>query len=59
MIFEVSEETGFLNHPNLQALIVIKILNPSKLPYLDHYELVEIKNVALDIIIFEIPLIQV
>ena len=43
----------------LQALIIIKSLNPSKLLYLDHYELVEIKNVALDIIIFEIPLIQV
>ena len=42
-----------------QALAIGKSSNPSKLPYLDHYELVEIKNVALDIIIFEIPLIQV
>ena len=35
------------------------LLNPSKLPYLDHYGLVEIKKIALEIIIFEIPLIQV
>ena len=44
---------------SVQALIVGKSLNPSKLPYLDHYGLVEIKKFALEIIIFEIPLIQV
>ena len=43
----------------VQALIIGKSLNPSKLPYLDHYGLVEIKKFALAIIIFEIPLIQV
>ncbi len=43
----------------MQALIIVKSLNPSKLPYLDHYELVEMKKFALEIIIFEIPLIQV
>ena len=44
---------------SVQALIIGKSLNPSKLPYLDHYGLVEIQNFALEIIIFEIPLIQV
>jgi hypothetical protein len=44
---------------SVQALIVGKSLNPSKLPYLGHYGLVEIKKFALEIIIFEIPLIQV
>ena len=44
---------------SVQALIIGKSLNPSKLPYLDHYGLVEIKKIALEIIIFEIPLIQV
>ena len=44
---------------SLQALIIDKSLNPSKLPYLDHYGLVEIKNFALEIIFIEIPLIQV
>ena len=44
---------------SVQALIIDKSLKPSKLPYLDHYELVEIKKFALEIIIFEIPLRQV
>ena len=44
---------------SVQALIIGKILNPSKLPYLDHYELIEMKHVALEITIFEIPLLQV
>ena len=44
---------------SVQALIIGKSLNPLKLLYLDHYGLVEIKNFALDIIIFEIYLIQV
>ena len=44
---------------SVQALIIGKSLNPSKLPYLDHYGLVGIKEIALEIIIFEIPLIQV
>ena len=44
---------------SVQALIIGKSLNPSKLPYLDHYGLVEIKKFAPEIIIFEIPLIQV
>ncbi len=43
----------------VQALIIGKSLNPSKIPYLDHYGLVETKKFALGIIIFEIPLIQV
>ena len=29
---------------SVQALIIGKSLNPSKLPYLDHYGLVEIRN---------------
>ena len=41
---------------SVQALIIGKSL---KLPYLDHYGLVEIKNFGLEVIIFEIPLIQV
>ena len=44
---------------SVQALIIGKSLNPSKLPYLDLYELLQIKNFALEIVIFEIPLIQV
>ena len=44
---------------SIQALIIGKSLNPSKFPYLDHYGLVEIKKIALEIINFEIPLIQV
>ena len=44
---------------SVQALIFGRSLNPSKIPYLDHYGLVEIKNCALEIIVFEIPLIQV
>ena len=44
---------------SVQALIIGKSLNPSKLPYLDHYGLVEIKQFAVEIIVFEIPLIQV
>ena len=44
---------------SVQALIIGKSLNPSKLPYLDHYGLGEIKTFALEIIIFEIPLMQV
>ena len=43
----------------VQPLIVGKILNPSKLPYLDHFELFEVKNLALEFIFIEIPLIQV
>ena len=43
---------------SVQALIIGKSLNPSKLAYLDHYGLVEIKKIALEIILFEIPLIQ-
>ena len=43
----------------VQPLIVGKILNPSKLPYLDHFELFEVKNLALEFIVIEIPLIQV
>ena len=43
----------------VQDQIIGKSLNPSKLPYLDHYGLVEIKKFALEIMIFEIPLIQV
>ena len=43
----------------VQPLIVGKILNPSKLPYLDHFELFEVKNLALELIFIEIPLIQV
>ena len=42
---------------SVQALIIGKILNPSKIPYLDHYGLVEKKSFALEFIIFEIPLI--
>ena len=34
----------------VQPLIVGKILNPSKLPYLDHFELFEVKNLALEFI---------
>ena len=44
---------------SVQALIIGKSLISSKLPYLDRYGLVEIKKIALEIIIFEIPLIQV
>ena len=44
---------------SVQALIIGKSLTPSKIPYLDHYGLVEIKKFALEIIIFQIPLIQV
>ena len=33
--------------------------NALKTAYLDHYGLVEIKKIALEIILFEIPLIQV
>ena len=44
---------------SVQALIISKSWNPSKLPYLDHYGLVEMKRSALEIIIFEILLIQV
>ena len=44
---------------SVQALIIGKSLNPSKLPYLDHYGLIEIKKNALEIMIFEISLIQV
>ena len=44
---------------SVQALIIGKSLNPLKLPYLDPYGLVEIKDFALNIIIFEVPLIQV
>ena len=51
--------TGRAIGGSVQALIIGKSLNPSKLPYLDHYGLVEIKKFALEIIIFEIPLIQV
>ena len=43
----------------VQPLIVGKILNPSKLPYLDHFELFEVKNLTLEFIFIEIPLIQV
>ena len=43
----------------VQPLIVGKILNPSKLPYLDHFELFEVKNLALELIFIEKPLIQV
>ena len=39
---------------SVQAIIIDKSLNPSKLPYLDHYGLVEIKKFALEIIIFVI-----
>ena len=42
-----------------QALTIGKSSNPSKLPFLDHYGLVEIKKFALEIIIFEVPLLQV
>ena len=42
-----------------QPLIVGKILNPSKLLYLDHFELFEVKNLALELIFIEKPLIQV
>ena len=34
----------------VQPLIVGKILNPSKLLYLDHFELFEVKNLALELI---------
>ena len=44
---------------SVQALIIGKSLNPSNLPYLYHYGLVEIKKFALEIKIFEIPLIRV
>ena len=44
---------------SVQAPIIGKSLNPSNLPYLYHYGLVEIKKFDLEIIIFEIPLIQV
>ena len=43
---------------SVQALIIGKSLNPSNLPYLGHYGLVETKKFALEIIIFEIPLTQ-
>ena len=43
----------------VQPLIVGKILNPSKVPYLDHFELFELKNLALELISIEKPLIQV
>ena len=58
-LIQVYSNRGRAIGGSLQALIVGKILNPSKLPYLDHYELVEIKNISLEIIVFEIPLIQV
>ena len=44
---------------SVQALIIGKSLNPSKLPYLDHFELFEVKKIALELIFIEIPLIQV
>ena len=44
---------------SVQALIIGKSLNPSKLPYLELYELLQMKNFALEIVIFEVPLIQV
>ena len=40
----------------VQPLIVGKFLNHSKLPYLDHFELFEVKNLALKLILIEIPL---
>ena len=43
----------------MQPLIVGKILNPSKLPNLDPFELFEVKNLALELIFIEKPLIQV
>ena len=36
-----------------------KVYSPLKIAYLDHSGLVEIKKIALAIIILEIPLIQV
>ena len=58
-LIQVYSNRGRAIGGSVQALIIGKSLNPSKLPYLDHYGLVEIKNFALDIMIFEIPLIQV
>ena len=40
------------NRGSVHALIIGKSLNPSKLPFLDHYGLVEIKDFALEVLIF-------
>ena len=58
-LIQVYSNRGRAIGGSVQALIVGKILNPSKLPYLGHYELVEMKNIFLEIIVFEIPLLQV
>ena len=58
-LIQVYSIRGWAIGGSVQALIIGKILNPSKIPYLDHYGLVEIKKFALEIIIFEIPPIQV
>ena len=59
LLIQVYSTRGRAIRGSVQALIIGKSLNPSKLPYLDHYRLVEVKKLALEIIIFEIPIIQV
>ena len=44
---------------SVQAPIIGKSLNPSKIPYLDHYGLIDQEESAQKIILLEIPLIQV
>ena len=58
-LIQVYSIRGLAIGGSVQAPTIGKSLNPSKLPYLDLYELLQIKNFALEIVIFEIPLIQV
>ena len=53
-LYQGSGNRGVCSSPNYWQK-----LKSFKLPYLDHYGLVEIKKFALEIISFEIPLIQV
>ena len=57
-LIQVYSIRGWAIGGSAHALTIGKGLNPSKLSYLDHYGLVEIKKFALEIIIFEIPLIK-
>ena len=43
-LIQVYSNRGRVIGGSVQALIIGKSLNPSKLPYLDHYGLVEIKK---------------
>ena len=63
VVFEIFKETSnkfavkFQTITTVQALIIGKSLNLSKLPYSERYGLVEIEKNSLEIIVFEIPLI--